>query len=70
MLGLRSMLSRLSVRPQAFYQPCQCIHVSEVDFKARKGTREKWEKLKKKNKTAKLTTITKVGFIPRTRMHL
>lgn len=70
MLGLKSMLSRLTIRPQTFYQPIQCIHVSEVDLKARKGTREKREKLKKKNKTEKLSKITKVGFIPRSKLHM
>lgn len=58
------MLSRLTIRPQTFYQPIQCIHVSEVDCRARKGTRERREKLKKKNKTEKLAKITKVGYIP------
>lgn len=73
MLGLRSIISRLMIRPQIFYQPFQCVHVSEVDFRARKGTREKWEKLKKKNKQAKLaklTKITKTGFIPRSKLRL
>lgn len=64
MLALRSMLSKMTIRPQTFYQPIQCLHVSEIDLRARKGTREKREKLKKKNKTEKLTKITKVGFIP------
>lgn len=64
MLGLRSLFSKMTVRPQTFYQPIQCLHVSEVDWRARKGTRERREKLKKKNKTEKLTKITKVGFVP------
>lgn len=64
------MLSKLAIRPQTFYQPIQCLHVSEVDLRARKGTREKREKLKKKNKTEKLTKITKVGFIPRSQRNL
>lgn len=70
MLGLRSMLSRLTIRSQTFYQPVQCIHLTEVDLRARKGTREKREKLKKKNKTEKLNKITKVGYIPRSKMHM
>lgn len=63
MLNLRSMLSRLTIRPAAFYRPMQCIHTSEVDLRARKGTREKREKLKKKIKAEKLAKITKVGSI-------
>ncbi|XP_031620369.1 39S ribosomal protein L1, mitochondrial [Contarinia nasturtii] len=64
MLGLRSMFSRLMIRPQSFYQPAQCIHTSEVDLRARKGTRERREKIAKKNRAAKLAKITKVGYIP------
>lgn len=67
MLNLRSMLSRLTIRPSVFYQPLQCIHTSEVDLRARKGTRERKEKLKRKIKAEKLAKITKVGSIPSTR---
>lgn len=70
MLSLRSMLSKLTLRPLIFYQPVQCIHVSEVDLRARKGTRERKEKIKKKNKSDKLTKITKVGFVPRNKLHM
>lgn len=64
MLGLRSLLSKMTIRSQTFYQPIQLLHVSEVDLRARKGTREKREKLKKKNKTEKLNKIIKVGYVP------
>lgn len=60
MLGLSSMFSRLLIRPQTYRQPMQCIHVSQIDLRARKGTRERREKLKKKAKIE----IKKVGFIP------
>lgn len=64
------MLSRLTIRPAIFYQPLQCIHLSEVDLRARKGTREKRDKLKKKIKAEKLARITKVGSIPANRRKL
>lgn len=70
MLGLRSILTKLTIRPQTFYQPVQCIHMSDVDLRARRGTREKREKLKKKNKSEKLAKITKVGYIPRNQRQL
>lgn len=70
MLSLRSVFSKLTIRSQTFYQPIQCIHLTDVDLRARKGTRERREKLKKKNKIDKLTKITKVGFIPRTQRSL
>lgn len=67
MLALRSVFSKLTIGVQTFRQPVQCIHVSQVDSRARKGTREKWEKLKKKIKAEKAAKITKVGFIPKNR---
>lgn len=69
MLGLKSMFSRLLIRPQINYQSIQSIQISAVDLRARKGTRERREKIAKKNRAAKLAQITKVGYIPRPKWH-
>lgn len=66
MLRLRSLFVRAPVLVQHItLQPVQPLHVSAVDLKARKGTREKWAKLKKKRKAEKMTDDVKVGYVPR-----
>lgn len=58
------MFSKLVTAPRVLYQPMQFIHVSQVDLRARKGTRERKEKIKKKNKAEKAARIAKIGAIP------
>lgn len=68
MLRLQSLFVRAPVLVQHIArQPVLAFHVSAVDLKARKGTREKWAKLKKKRKAATMTDDVKVGYVPRKR---
>lgn len=50
---LNLAFSKLLIRPTQFYQPVQCLHVTDVNPAARKGTREKARKLKLKNELKK-----------------
>lgn len=66
MLRLRTLFARVPVLVEHITrQPVQPIHVSAIDLKARKGTREKWAKEKKKHKAAKLAKkVEDVGYVP------
>lgn len=65
MLRLRTLFARLpALTEQIVRQPVRPFHVSAIDLKARKGTREKRDKLKKKHKAETLSDMVDVGFIP------
>lgn len=62
---MRTLFTRLpALAEQIGRQPVQPFHLSAVDLKARKGTREKWAKLRKKHKAERLSEIIDVGFVP------
>lgn len=56
---LNLAFSRLVVRPTQFYQPVQCLHLTDIDLAARKGTRERKQKLKVKNELKKVGAAAK-----------
>lgn len=62
-VAISSALSKFATRPQPLRQSFQLLHLSAVDLRARKGTREKARKKKVK------VEIKKVGFIPHNLRH-
>lgn len=69
MLGLRSMFAKMLIAPRLSYQPVQAIHLTEIDYRARVGTRVRKAKIAKENRAKKLAKIAKIGNLGLNKRH-